>query len=94
LADIHLLVSTHYACPSGSELPYSGYKFKISSAIEECSFLSTFSPTCAVPWGFDLRHSDWCKVESLSFLISISLITKDFEQLSASSRLLCCEFSV
>jgi len=28
------------------------------------SSFSTSLPTYAVTWGFDLSHSDWCKVES------------------------------
>ena len=31
--------------------------------MEECSSFSTSSPTCAVTCGFDLSHSDWCKME-------------------------------
>ena len=38
-------------------------QFAILPAMEECSSLSTSSPTCVVTWSFDLSHSDWCKVE-------------------------------
>ena len=33
-------------------------------AMEEYSYFSTSSQICVVAWGFDLSHSDWCKVES------------------------------
>jgi hypothetical protein len=39
---------------------------------------NTSSPTCVVTQAFDLNNSDWYKVSG-SFLICISLITKDFE---------------
>jgi hypothetical protein len=31
LANIHLLVNTYYACPFGSEVPYSGWYFLVPS---------------------------------------------------------------
>ena len=36
----------------------------VPPAVEECSFFSTFSRTCAVIWGIDLSQFDWCKVQS------------------------------
>jgi hypothetical protein len=30
----------------------------------ECSSFSIFSPASAVTRAFDLKHSDWCEVES------------------------------
>jgi hypothetical protein len=47
--------------------------------MEECSSFSTSSPTCVVTRGFDLSHSDQCKVELQGCFDLHFLITKDFE---------------
>jgi hypothetical protein len=54
-------------------------QFAILPAMEECSSLSTCSPTYAVNCVFDLSHTDWYKVESQDGFICISMITKNFQ---------------
>ena len=46
---------------------------------------STSLSASAVTWVFDLSHSDWCKMESQSRLICISLMAKDVEYFLSAS---------
>ena len=58
--------SSDFQCSEESPhwFPEKLYLLSVPPALEECSFFSTFSPTCAVIWGFDLSQFDWCKVQS------------------------------